>query len=39
MPKYLFGAYTLDTQKYQLYCGGTQVQLEPKVFDVLVYLT
>ena len=35
---YVFGAYTLDTQRYELRRGGEPLPLEPKVFDVLTYL-
>ena len=35
---YVFGAYTLDTQRYELRRGGEPLPLEPKVFDVLCYL-
>ena len=33
-----FGDYELDTQLYQLYRAGELVELEPKVFDLLIYL-
>jgi DNA-binding response OmpR family regulator len=35
---YHFGPYQLDTQRGELRCAGQPVVLEPKVFDVLVYL-
>ena len=35
---YVFGAYTLDTQRYELRRAGEPLPLEPKVFDVLTYL-
>ena len=35
---YVFGAYELDTQRYQLRRAGEPLPLEPKVFDVLTYL-
>jgi DNA-binding response OmpR family regulator len=35
---YRFGNYELDTQRRELYCAGQQVAIEPKVFEVLVYL-
>src|SRR5438128_1605112 len=35
---YIFGAYELDTQRYQLRRAGEPLPLEPKVFDVLAYL-
>jgi DNA-binding winged helix-turn-helix (wHTH) protein len=36
--RYVFGDYTLDTQRRELRCRGQSVPLRPKVFDVLVYL-
>jgi DNA-binding winged helix-turn-helix (wHTH) protein len=35
---YRFGNYELDAQRCELRCGGQQVAIEPKVFEVLVYL-
>ncbi len=35
---YRFGDYELDGQLYQLRRAGEMVELEPKVFDLLVYL-
>ena len=35
---YIFGAYYLDTQRYELYHAGVLVPLRPKVFQVLAYL-
>ena len=35
---YAFGEFELDTSLYQLRAGGDLVKVEPKVFDVLVYL-
>ena len=35
---YVFGDYTLDTQRYELRRGGARLPLRPKVFQVLVYL-
>ena len=35
---YRFGSYELDTQRCELRCTGQQVAIEPRVFDVLVYL-
>jgi class 3 adenylate cyclase/predicted ATPase len=35
---YLFGAYHLDTQRYELHHAGVLVPLRPKVFQVLAYL-
>ena len=37
-PMYVFGAYTLDLQRYELRRAGEPLPLEPKVFDVLTYL-
>jgi DNA-binding winged helix-turn-helix (wHTH) protein len=37
--RYTSGAYTLDTQQYELYCaGGIPVLLQPKVCDLLAHL-
>jgi DNA-binding winged helix-turn-helix (wHTH) protein len=36
--RYVFGNYTLDTQRYELYHAGTRLHLRPKVFQVLAYL-
>jgi DNA-binding winged helix-turn-helix (wHTH) protein/predicted ATPase len=35
---YVFGDYTLDTQRYELRRRGTRLPLRPKVFQMLVYL-
>ena len=35
---YHFHDYELDERLYQLRRGGKPVEIEPKVFDVLVYL-
>jgi DNA-binding response OmpR family regulator len=35
---YRFGNYELDAQRCELRCAGQQVAIEPKVFEVLVYL-
>jgi DNA-binding winged helix-turn-helix (wHTH) protein len=35
---YVFGAYELDLQRYELRRAGEPLPLEPKVFDVLTYL-
>ena len=35
---YRFGNYELDAQCCELRCAGQQVAIEPKVFEVLVYL-
>jgi len=35
---YRFGNYELDAQYCELRCAGQQVAIEPKVFEVLVYL-
>ena len=36
--QYTFGAYTLDTQRYEFCQTGIPLQLHPKVFDLLAYL-
>jgi len=36
--RYLFGNYTLDTQRYELRRAGALVPLRPKVLHVLTYL-
>src|SRR5262245_25331099 len=36
--RYIFGDYTLDPQRRELRCRGHLVRLQPKVFDLLVYL-
>jgi Transcriptional regulatory protein, C terminal len=36
--QYVFGNYTLDTERYELRRSGTRVKLQPKVFEVLTYL-
>src|SRR5512134_1265245 len=35
---YRFGDHELDAQRCELRCAGQQVAVEPKVFEVLVYL-
>src|SRR3954451_23532560 len=35
---YRFGNYELDVQRCELRCAGQLVAIEPKVFEVLVYL-
>jgi len=35
---YVFGAYRLDTQRYELTHAGVPIPLRPKVFQVLSYL-
>jgi DNA-binding response OmpR family regulator len=35
---YRFGNYELDAQRCELRCAGQPVAIEPKVFEVLVYL-
>jgi DNA-binding response OmpR family regulator len=35
---YCFGNYELDAQHGEMRCAGQQVAIEPKVFEVLVYL-
>src|SRR3989442_647241 len=35
---YVFGAYHLDPQRYELHHAGVLVPLRPKVFQVLAYL-
>src|SRR5262249_24532594 len=35
---YVFGAYDLDPQRYELHHAGVLVPLRPKVFQVLAYL-
>lgn len=36
--RYVFGDYTLDTQRYELHRAGELLKLRPKVFQVLAYL-
>lgn len=36
--QYVFGAFCLDLSRQGLYHGETMVPLEPKVYEVLVYL-
>jgi class 3 adenylate cyclase/DNA-binding winged helix-turn-helix (wHTH) protein/tetratricopeptide (TPR) repeat protein len=36
--RYTFGEWQLDTRLYELRCSGKPVKLEPKVYDVLLYL-
>jgi DNA-binding winged helix-turn-helix (wHTH) protein/class 3 adenylate cyclase len=36
--RYLFGDYTLDTNRWELRRMGLLIKLRPKVFDVLIYL-
>jgi DNA-binding winged helix-turn-helix (wHTH) protein len=35
---YVFGDYTLDTERYELRHAGHLCKLEPQVFNVLAYL-
>ena len=35
---YRFGNYELDAQRCEVRCAGQLVAIEPKVFEVLVYL-
>jgi DNA-binding winged helix-turn-helix (wHTH) protein/predicted ATPase len=35
---YAFGDYELDTDRYELWCAGRSIALEPQVFQLLVYL-
>src|SRR5919108_4726065 len=35
---YIFGDYTLDTQRYELHHAGEPIKLRRKVFQVLAYL-
>ena len=35
---YVFGAYRLDTQRYELTHAGVPIPLRPKVFQVSAYL-
>ena len=37
-PVFAFGDYELDTQRYQLRRNTMLVEVEPKVFDLLIYL-
>jgi DNA-binding winged helix-turn-helix (wHTH) protein len=36
--RYVFGGYSLDTQRYELRRAGELIQLGPQVFNVLTYL-
>jgi TolB-like protein len=36
--RFLFGDHVLDTARRELSRGGEQIELEPQVFDLLVYL-
>jgi class 3 adenylate cyclase/tetratricopeptide (TPR) repeat protein len=36
--RYIFGDYSLDTQRYELSRAGMPIPLRPKVFQVLAYL-
>jgi DNA-binding response OmpR family regulator len=36
--RYVFDDYTLDTQRYELWCRGQRLKLRPKVFAVLAYV-
>jgi DNA-binding winged helix-turn-helix (wHTH) protein/tetratricopeptide (TPR) repeat protein len=36
--QYTLGDYTLDTQRYELCRTGMPLKLQPKIFDLLVYL-
>jgi DNA-binding winged helix-turn-helix (wHTH) protein len=33
--RYLFGDYSLDTQRYELRRGGERIHVGPQVFNVL----
>ena len=35
---YRFEAYEINTDEYRLSCDGRSISIEPKVFDVIVYL-
>jgi pimeloyl-ACP methyl ester carboxylesterase/DNA-binding winged helix-turn-helix (wHTH) protein len=35
---FVFGDYSLDAGRRELWCGSALVELEPQVFDLLVYL-
>ena len=35
--RYVFGDYTLDTERYELRHAGGRIPLRPKVFQLLVY--
>lgn len=35
---YAFGAYTLDTERHELRRAGSSCPIEPRVYDVLLYL-
>jgi DNA-binding winged helix-turn-helix (wHTH) protein len=35
---YRFEDCELDDRRYQLHCKGERVEIEPKAFDLLVYL-
>jgi TolB-like protein/tetratricopeptide (TPR) repeat protein len=36
--RYLFDDYALDAERRELLCGARQVEVEPQVFDLLLYL-
>jgi DNA-binding winged helix-turn-helix (wHTH) protein/class 3 adenylate cyclase/predicted ATPase len=36
--RYVFGDYSLDTQRYEVRCAGEFIPLGPQVFNVLAYL-
>ncbi len=36
--QYVFGAFVLDTEQYELQCNGEPVALEPKAYQVLICL-
>jgi DNA-binding winged helix-turn-helix (wHTH) protein len=36
--RYMFGACTVDTERYELYRAGMQIPVRPKVFQLLSYL-
>jgi class 3 adenylate cyclase/tetratricopeptide (TPR) repeat protein len=36
--RYVFGDYTLDTERYELRRAGVLVKVQPKTFEVLAYL-
>jgi DNA-binding winged helix-turn-helix (wHTH) protein len=35
--RYVFGDYTLDTERYELRRAGVLVKVQPKAFEVLAY--
>ena len=36
--RYVFGAYTVDTERYELYRAGMRIPVRPKVFQLLAFL-